>query len=385
MSRLTSSLFLVYPCVTPDAERAYCTSLFSCPHLMKALGSTDPLAVEFVRQSICLGCEAGDFMVCCGPPPSQKESPIPSPPTTATAISDKYSSDTSTNEDLLLRYKEAVKQRLLPDQRYCGYQHKDDRPYDSPITALDEFPWLVHVRFSNSEYEEQYADRCSGVLINNRYVLTDAYCGAESIKVKIGEYNTNQSVSCDPASKLEDCNEPVYDIAVEEIIRDGKKSNGPYDFSLLRLVKPVEYSDFVRPICLPIDQSKRPSPTSLVFSGWGAPNSTGIAKKRLTYNVVNDEVCYKESDWLEGNVKFANASFICTSPPINPTTLACAGEHGGPFMYSLTRRIQWYVEGIIVSVMHKEGSSNSCNDKYPVNGIRITDNTIDWILSTIRR
>ena len=293
--------------------------------------------------------------------------------------------DSSTRqEELTARFKEAVKQKVLPDIKYCGLQHTDDRVYNSSITALDEFPWLVHIRFSHSEYEGQYADRCSGVLISNRYVLTDAYCGLESIKVKLGEYNTNQTVSCDLSSKIEDCSEPVEDIPVEEIIRDGKSSNGPYDFALLRLSKKINYSDFIRPICLPIDQSSRPDLNQLVFSGWGAPNSTGVAKKRLTYNIVKDQVCYNQESWLEGNVKHANVSFICTMPPSKPTTVACSGEHGGPFMYSQTRLVRWYVEGVIVSVMHKEGSSNTCNDKYPVNGIRITENTIDWILSTVR-
>lgn len=375
---------IVYPCVTPDAEHAYCTSLFSCPHLLKALSSSEPSAVDYVKQSICLGCEAGDFMVCCGTSSPQKPtlSSFANPPTDV-----KDSSGSKFNDDLLERYKEAIKQKLLPDERYCGYQHTDDRVYNNPTTALDEFPWLVHVRFSNMEYDLQFADRCNGVLISNRYVLTDADCGAESIKVKIGEYNTNQTVSCDSSSKIKDCNEPVYDVAVEEIIRDGNRLNGPNDFTLLRLRTPVEYSDFVRPICLPIDQRKRPNHESLVFSGWGAANDSGIAKKRLSYSIVNDDICYSEEEYLEKKIKVANVSFICTAPPAKPTGVACSGEHGGPFMYSLTRRMQWYVEGVIVKVMYDEKNKNfyhTCNDKRPVYGLRITDHTIDWILSTIR-
>ncbi|KAK5642111.1 hypothetical protein RI129_008278 [Pyrocoelia pectoralis] len=243
---------LAYPCITPDGENAYCTSIFSCPHLLKTISSLAPSAIEYVKKSICLDCKPSDIMVCCGSPP-RKQTPISaSIPITTTAA--KYSSDFYFRGDLAVRYNEAIHQRLLPDERYCGFQHTDDRLDkrtddrlgERPTTALDEFPWLVHISHSSIEEEGILTEKCSGVLINDRYVLTDSYCGLGGLNVKLGEYHTNETVSCDSSSKIGECNEPVVRIKIEEIIRDGKKSNGPYDFVLLRLAQTVEYSgDFI--------------------------------------------------------------------------------------------------------------------------------------------
>ncbi|KAF5308089.1 hypothetical protein FQR65_LT00631 [Abscondita terminalis] len=387
----TITATVVYPCKTPDDEASFCVSLFSCPSLMKALGSLEPNAIDYVRQSMCLGCEAGDFMVCCSNMPNDEphvqslpKKPNTTSKTTTTSRSKQQPTTQNIDNELLSRYNDAVKQKLLPDNAYCGFQQKDDRFGDKPETAIDEFPWMVHIRFSHMEYEGQFADRCNGVLINNRYVLTNAYCGSEGIKVKLGEYNTNKSVSCESTQNLEDCTDPVLDLPIEEIIRDGKPSNGPYDFALLRLNETISYSDYIRPICLPIDRSNHPNLHSFVISGWGASSNVGVPKKRLIYNQVEDEVCYKKKDWLEGNIKFANVSFICTTPIQNQVGMACSSEHGGPFMYDVSRRHQWFVDGIIVAVMHDESERDTCSKHHPINGIKITEDTIDWILSSIR-
>lgn len=58
----------------------------------------------------------------------------------------------------------------------------------------------------------------------------------------MGEHNTNQTVSCVEESDLKECNDPVNEVKVEEIIRDGKTQNGPYDFTLLRLASKTTFS-----------------------------------------------------------------------------------------------------------------------------------------------
>lgn len=127
------------------------------------------------------------------------------------------------------------------------------------------------------------------------------------IKVKIGEYNTNETQSCVPGSQLEECSEPTVEIAVEEIIRDGDTTNGPYNFVLLRLVDKITFTgssyvymsssflmflflDFIRPICLPLEPEKRPKDfKSLIFSGWGAAGFYD-----LLYDVFSLEMnCYR--------------------------------------------------------------------------------------------
>ncbi|KAF5287586.1 hypothetical protein FQA39_LY15863 [Lamprigera yunnana] len=370
---------VVHPCITPDREKAYCISLFSCPHLMTAIGTLEPTAVAYVKRSICLGCKAGDVMVCCGTPPQQE--PTMNKVDLETVI---FTTATTAIDELTNRFNEAIEQRLLPSLKFCGFQQNDDRLHNATTTtAIDEFPWMVHVRLSHNEYDAEFEDRCYGVLISDRYVLTNSYCAVESIKVKLGEYNTNKTVSCELSLELTECTEPVLDLNVEEIIRDGKKSNGPYDFALIRLNQSVSYSDYIRPICLPFEGVQGSKPSSLLISGWGALNSSGVAKKKLKYKIENNDTCYQRDRFLKLLVDRANLSFICTisDSNLNQKDTACGSVRGGPFMYEFSRKHQWFVEGIVVKDM---SNSWSCFEKIPIIGIRITKDTIDWILSTIR-
>ncbi|KAF5287587.1 hypothetical protein FQA39_LY15864 [Lamprigera yunnana] len=367
---------VIYPCVTPDRKNAYCVSLFSCPHLMTAIGSLEPNAVAYVKRSICLGCEAGDFMVCCGKPPQQE-------PTMNKAVQETVTTTTATTEidELTNRFMEAIEQRLLPSLKFCGFQQNDGRLDNVTITtAIDEFPWLVHVKLSHTEYDDN-GDRCQGVLISDRYVLTNSYCAVESIKVKLGVYSTNKTVSCELSSELTDCTEPVLDLNVEEIIRYGNYNSGPYDLALIRLNESVSYSDYIRPICLPFEGVQGSKPTSLLISGWGTLNSTVVPKKKLKYKIVNNDTCYQLDRFLKSLVDRINLNLICTTLESNQPGTTCGSERGGPFMYEVSRKRQWFVEGIIVGELPETWG---CYENLPMHGIRITKDTIDWILSTIR-
>ncbi|KAF5287588.1 hypothetical protein FQA39_LY15865 [Lamprigera yunnana] len=268
----------------------------------------------------------------------------------------------------------------LLDSTTCGYQNTNDGILEG-VVDLYEFPWMVYIKFTNLEYEYEFADRCSGVLINDRYVLTDANCGVEAIKVVLGQYKTNESVSCQDSI----CTNPKIEIMVEEQIRNGRIQNGRYDFTLLRLTDKVVFSDFIKPICLNFNETEIKH-DFLTISGWGASNSSGIAKKNLNYEVVSDAVCYEKEGFLENNVKFANVSFICATPLKSNIESACNGEHGGPFMYKSMSN-QWFAEGVVVQVMYSGSSAsvfNSCTKDDPINGIKITSDTLEWILASIR-
>ncbi|KAK4887793.1 hypothetical protein RN001_004064 [Aquatica leii] len=269
-------------------------------------------------------------------------------------------------------------EKLLPDASICGYQNINELKQN--YVSLYEFPWMVHVKLTYLDLEYEFAERCSGVLISERYVLTNAYCGSDAVKVILGEYQTNESRTCHGSI----CTEPKKEIKIEEFIRDGKRENGPYDFGLLRLQEKVTFSDFIKPICLNFNEKKLSK--ELIVSGWGASNSHGVVKKRMEYKVIPDEICYQEEQFLKNNVELANVSFICSISKNTNKESACGGDHGGPFMYKSDSN-QWFAEGVIIEVMYDEDDTNhfnTCSKERPINGIRITDNVIEWILSSIR-
>lgn len=116
--------------------------------------------------------------------------------------------------------------------------------------------------------------------------------------VRLGEYNISSPEDCKNGESkvLKDknhefelktfsgldgkthCNQPldfkVVKISIHQ--RYDQNSKGQYnDIALLKLEKPVEFNEFIQPICLPIDEelNNRYNQDTMVVAGWGRTGS----------------------------------------------------------------------------------------------------------------
>lgn len=95
--------------------------------------------------------------------------------------------------------------------------------------------------------------------------------------VRLGEWDTQTDVDCDDSFVDETvCNDPAVDIPIEQKIPhesyDPNASNQHNDIALLRLAQNVPFTTYIRPICLPVDQSIRNNDfvkQTLSVAGWG--------------------------------------------------------------------------------------------------------------------
>ena len=151
------------------------------------------------------------------------------------------------------------------------------------------------------------------------YVLTASHCVndeiPESIGVRIGQHSLQESTPILKVSKI--ITHEKYD-SVSQF----------NDIALLRLANPVQFTDYIQPVCLP--PSDVDEPDGLFVAGWGRIDEGGRTSDRLheislpEYNQAKCESKYMglitQNQLCAGGVKGQDA---------------CQGDSGGP----LTSRI----------------------------------------------
>ncbi|KAK4887714.1 hypothetical protein RN001_003985 [Aquatica leii] len=273
----------------------------------------------------------------------------------------------------------AAARNLLAHRSYCGYQHTDDYTRLNNNTFIDEFPWMAQLL-----YNENLKVYCGGSLINNRYVLTTAHCvnphfGRFNLTmVRLGDYNVNTEIDCIKHREDDiECSDPVQLFGIEEKITHPfyvfrTKSN---DIGLVRLSSSVQFSDYVRPICLPDNNSLQLEDGQILFtSGWGRLgnrlNSTDI-KKRVPTVFISIEKCIAHFNEYPKEIVI-NENQLCAK---EIDAITCSGDSGGPLMRS--KKNQWEVVGILAFGVKQ------CGNEYPTVYIKVLD-YVDWIKDTLR-
>jgi len=188
---------------------------------------------------------------------------------------------------------------------------KDAIPYS--------WPWQVALFKGDRQW-------CGGSLISNQWVMLAAQCVEDRspslYKVKLGVFN--KTVDNEPGEVVSKISaivpHPNFDFDADCCV--------PYDIALVKLEKPVEYTDHISPVCLP-DGKDPLSGTDAILTGWGLTKAKGadnIPLKQVTVPIALWYKCYT------ANNRYNNTHMICFGLEEGGKGV-CDGDGGGPAVY----------------------------------------------------
>ncbi|XP_067004215.2 CLIP domain-containing serine protease B10 isoform X2 [Anabrus simplex] len=274
--------------------------------------------------------------------------------------------DDDSEEDSVININDT--RTLLPAD--CGKSQ-----YGTNFSVLDEYPWLASIEYeTNGTVPRKKFFKCSGALINSRYVLTSGGCAdlppQTLAQVRLGDCIENDN-----------CSNPQVYVGVEEKILHPSWSRPLRlnDIALLRLDSEVNFNSIIQPVCLPQVSKDIPSleGEALFAAGLGFTpqgQSAGLMKESVEMLGVEECSKYKKS------IFHIDETLQVCATTIETRSLCCCIT-GGSLMRTQRApdgELRDYLTGIL------SFRSTICDEvELPSEYTRV-DAYVSWILGSIR-
>uniref|UniRef100_W8AMR4 Serine proteinase stubble n=1 Tax=Ceratitis capitata TaxID=7213 RepID=W8AMR4_CERCA len=210
----------------------------------------------------------------------------------------------------------------------CGVRPhiKSGRIVGGKGSTFGAYPWQVLVR--ESTWLGLFTkNKCGGVLITNRYVITAAHCQPgflASLVAVMGEF--------DISGDLESKRAVTKNVKRVIVHRQYDPATFENDLALLELESPVQFDTHIVPICMPNDQADFTGRMATV-TGWGRLKYGGgvpSVLQEVQVPIIENSVC-QEMFHTAGHNKKILSSFLCAGYA-NGQKDSCEGDSGGPLV-----------------------------------------------------
>lgn len=177
---------------------------------------------------------------------------------------------------------------------------------------------------------------CGGTILNEYFILTAAHCinQTRTFYVVLGEFDT----------KVEDGHEAKHLVEQVLVHRHYMSQTFHNDISLIKLQKPITFTDYILPACLPefdfAENVLMRQPEGLVsgFGRVGENKQPSTILKRLAVPYVPRATC------MESSMQKISKRMFCAGYDTLAMD-ACQGDSGGPHV---TRyKDTWFVTGVV--------------------------------------
>ncbi|XP_050477684.1 venom protease-like isoform X4 [Bombus huntii] len=258
---------------------------------------------------------------------------------------------------------------------HCGFSNvTHTRVVGGRPAKLGAWPWMVALGYPNYTHPDAGPVwDCGGSLISARHVLTAGHCADDEdlYVVRIADLNL----------KRDDDGAHPIEMGLESILIHPDYITGQpfHDIAILKLERDVPFSEYIHPICLPIEASLENNKFegyNPFVAGWGALNfseSYTNALMELQLPVVTNAVCEKAYEDFDITITYKE---ICTGGDPRGGKDACGADSGGPLM--IPQQFTYYQIGVV-------SSGHECGvPGYPGIYTRVTSYLDDFIIPVLQ-
>uniref|UniRef100_A0A8C0BVI9 Peptidase S1 domain-containing protein n=1 Tax=Buteo japonicus TaxID=224669 RepID=A0A8C0BVI9_9AVES len=262
----------------------------------------------------------------------------------------------------LLLVREILTSHALAFVSECGGRPGFSKPskiVGGTDASRGEIPWQVSLK----EYSIHF---CGATVIGDRWLLSAAHCFNETNPEEIEAYVGTTSLNGTDGNAVKvNVTRVIQHPLFDPFILD-------FDVAILELARPLVFSKYIQPVCLPLAVQKFPVGKKCIISGWGNLQEGNVTKPEILQKASVGIIDQKTCNFL---YNFSLTDRMICAGFLEGKIDSCQGDSGGPLACEMTPGV-FYLAGIV------SWGIGCAQPTKPGVYSRITK-LKDWILDTI--